>query len=256
MSLRVLNNRFWNVCFIFDFDDPVTARRSPRERSSTPGKATAVLERSFLYCLQREAPSTMSRLPDAMPRAKEFDPDEVLEQAMELFWENGFEATSAQDLVDRTGLNRSSLYNTFGSKQELYLRALDHYRRQGDGAFDHLLDQFDSARAAIRHLLDEGAPDADDDTRGCFLASATVERAHCDADTRERVRASFSQMRDGFEALVEHGQSRGEFPADCDPTAIAHFLASTYYGMQTMARLGLERDVFDDVVDGALRALD
>jgi hypothetical protein len=53
----------------------------------------------------------------AMPRAKEFDPDDVLEQAMELFWAQGYEATSAQDLVDRTGLNRSSLYNTFGCKE-------------------------------------------------------------------------------------------------------------------------------------------
>ena len=190
-----------------------------------------------------------------MPRTKEFDPEAVLEQAMELFWEQGFEATTAQDLVDHTGLNRSSLYNTFGSKQELYLRALDHYRERDADTFDRLFDQFDSAQAAIRHLLEEATPDTEGDTRGCFLASATVERAHCDDQTRERVRESFDQMRDGFEAVVEHGQARGEFPGDRDPEALAHFLASTYFGMQTMAKLGLSTAVFEDVVDEALNGL-
>ncbi len=191
-----------------------------------------------------------------MPRTKEFDPEAVLEQAMELFWEQGFAATSAQDLVDHTGLNRSSLYNTFGSKQALYLRALDHYREQDAATFDRLLDQFDSARAAIRHLLDEAVPDAEGDTRGCFVASATVERAHCDAETRERVRESFNQMRDGFEALVEHGQAQGAFSTDRDPEAMAHSLAATYFGVQTMAKLGLSTAVFEDVVEEALRGLE
>lgn len=191
-----------------------------------------------------------------MPRAKQFDPDEVLEQAMELFWENGFEATSAQDLVDRTGLNRSSLYNTFGSKQELYLRALDHYRQRDAAPFGRLLNQFDSARDAIRHLLEEAIPTTDEDRRGCFVANATVERAHCDEDTCERARRTLSQMQDGFQALVEHGQDQGEIPEARNPEAMAHFLANTYFGIQTMAKLGLPATVFDDVVAGALRALE
>ena len=191
-----------------------------------------------------------------MPRTKEFDPEVVLEQAMELFWEQGFEATSAQDLVDHTGLNRSSLYNTFGSKHELYLRALDHYRERDTATFNRLVDQFDSARAALRHLLEEAAPAGDEDTRGCFVASATVERADCDPETRERVRASFGQMCDGFEALVAHGQAEGELPANRDPTAMAHSLANTYFGMQTLARLGLPSAVFEDVVEETLRGLE
>ena len=190
-----------------------------------------------------------------MPRTKEFDPEAVLEQAMELFWEQGFEATSAQDLVDRTGLNRSSLYNTFGSKQELYLQALDHYCQQDAGASERLLDQFNSARAAIRHLLEDAIPSTGEDQRGCFVANAAAERAHCDDDTCERARQALSKMEDSFRALVEHGQAQGEFSEEHDPEASAHFLANTYFGMQTMARLGLPREVFDDVVAGALRAL-
>jgi TetR/AcrR family transcriptional repressor of nem operon len=190
-----------------------------------------------------------------MPRAKEFNPEAVLEQAMELFWEQGFEATSAQDLVDHTGLNRSSLYNTFGSKHELYLRALDHYRERDADTFDRLLDQFNSARAALRHLLEEAMPTDDGHPRGCFLACATMERAHCDEQTCERVRESFAQMRDGFEALVEYGQAQGEFASDRDPEAVAHSLTNTYFGVQTMAKLDLPATVFEDVVDEAVWAL-
>ena len=190
-----------------------------------------------------------------MPRAKEFNPDTVLEQVMELFWKQGYEATSAQDLVDHTGLNRSSLYNTFGSKQELYLRALDHYCRWDGETFDHILEEFDSARGAIRYLLEQAHPDADDDPQGCFVANATVERAHCDEETRDRACQALSQMCDGFQALIEHGQAQGEIPTDRDPEATARFLANTYFGLQTTTKLCLPTEVFDDVVAEALRVL-
>ncbi len=62
-----------------------------------------------------------------MPRVKEFDPDQALDRAMELFWRKGYEATSVQDLVEHMGINRFSLYDTFGSKHELFMAALDRY---------------------------------------------------------------------------------------------------------------------------------
>lgn len=189
-----------------------------------------------------------------MPRAKEFDPEDVLEEAMELFWEQGFEATSAQDLVDRTGLNRSSLYNTFGSKQELYLRALDVYREKDAERFDGLLEQFDSALDAIGSVL-MGAVPSEGSPCGCFVACATVERADSDPDTRERVRESFDRMRDGFTALVKHAQVQGEIEAESDPVETAHFLTNAYFGMQTMAQIGLPRSVFEDIVDRTLQDL-
>ena len=190
-----------------------------------------------------------------MPRTKEFDPDEVLEQAMELFWEQGYEATSAQDLVDRTGLNRSSLYNTFGSKQELYLQALDHYCQQDGAMLDHLLEQSGSARSAIRQLLEQARPDAGEGPQGCFVANAAVERAHRDQDARNRACEALSRMCDGFQALVEHGQAQGEIPTDRDPKATARLLTNTYFGLQTTAKLCLPTEVLNDVVDETLRVL-
>lgn len=191
-----------------------------------------------------------------MPRAKEFDPDEVLEQAMELFWEQGFEATSAQDLVDCTGLNRSSLYNTFGSKQELYLAALDRYRRQDPDSFAQLLEREDTARDAVQRILEDAIPKGSENTRGCFVANATVERAHCDEQTHQRVCETLSQMQKGFRTVLEHGQANGEIPGKKDAQALARFLSNTYFGLQTMAKLELPRETFEDIVEVALRALE
>jgi TetR/AcrR family transcriptional repressor of nem operon len=121
---------------------------------------------------------------------------------------------------------------------------------------EQLLDQFDSARAVIRHLLEDAIPASGEEGRGCFVANATVERGHCDEDTRERACESLSRMHDGFRTIIEHGQAQGEFSPDQEAEAMAHFLANTYFGMQTMAKLDLPTSVYDDVVEGALRALE
>jgi TetR/AcrR family transcriptional repressor of nem operon len=192
-----------------------------------------------------------------MPRAKAFDPDEVLQQVMELFWEQGYEATSAQDVVDRTGLNRSSLYNTFGCKQDLYLAALDRYCQQGAGMFARLLREEDAAREAVRRVFERAVQTArEGDRRGCFVANAAVERARCDEATRERASAQLAEMREGFRTLVERGQVQGEIPKGKDAEALANFLANTYFGIQTMGQIGPSCEVLGDVVDTALAALD
>ena len=74
-----------------------------------------------------------------MPRAVEFDNAKVLESAMDLFWKKGYHATSMQDLTEATGLNRSSLYNTFGCKMQLYRTALTQYQKQNGSVFQKAL---------------------------------------------------------------------------------------------------------------------
>ena len=64
-----------------------------------------------------------------MARPKEFERDVVLDRAMQVFWSSGYEATSIQHLVDRMGIQRGSLYATFGDKRALFFAAIDHYDR-------------------------------------------------------------------------------------------------------------------------------
>src|ERR1051326_3516607 len=88
-----------------------------------------------------------------MARHKEFDREEALQKAMEVFWERGYEATSIQDLVEQMGINRQSLYDTFGDKHALYLAALDHYREVEGGKMFKLLERQGSVKKTLRKLF-------------------------------------------------------------------------------------------------------
>src|SRR6267143_5467200 len=109
-----------------------------------------------------------------MARHKEFDRDETLQKAMEVFWSRGYEAASIGDLVKHMGINRQSLYDTFGDKHTLYLLALDRYREVEGRRMFELLEQPGSVKKTLRQLF-EGVVDGslrDGQRRGCFMGNA------------------------------------------------------------------------------------
>ena len=120
-----------------------------------------------------------------MPRSPTFDRDAKVEQAMQLFWEKGYESTSVQDLVDHLGLNRSSLYNAFGGKHELYLEALDRYRREDIEWLQEQLREAPTAVEGIRQAFVAVAERATESCCGCFTTNAAVECAPRDAASRK-----------------------------------------------------------------------
>ncbi|QES44442.1 TetR family transcriptional regulator [Streptomyces venezuelae] len=201
-----------------------------------------------------------------MARPREFDEDRVVTAAMETFWRHGYEATSTRDLCDSTGLGPSSLYNTFGGKRQLYLRALRRYHDtateeqvailRGDGSAKERL------RAMMMHSVDAdlgeggraGATDAAG-TRGCFAINAAVEAAAYDPEVREAVRRSFDRVEDELCAVVEAGRAAGEIRATGDARVVARRVQSTYYGLRVLSRVQDDRDVLLATVDGALADL-
>jgi TetR/AcrR family transcriptional repressor of nem operon len=191
-----------------------------------------------------------------MPRAKEFDPDEVLEQAMDLFWEQGYEATSAQDLVDHLGIGRSSLYSTFGSKRDLYLQALDRYRQRGADELRQARQDEDSAKATLQRVFTATVEAMTESQRGCFVANATAERAACDDAVGKRVDESLEHLQETFADLVRQGQEQGTIPADRDATAVGRFLAVVQYGLRVTARTGPSEEALRDAVTVALSVLE
>ena len=191
-----------------------------------------------------------------MPRTKEFDPDAVLDRAMEQFWEEGYERTSVQDLVDATGLSRSSLYETFGSKHDLYVAALDRYR---DRETHELIDRLDDGKSpltCIRQVFEQaGEACSDEDGRGCFVVNATVERARSDEDISRRTVASLQGMENAFAMAVRRGQNAGEIDESLDPVAGGRFLANAYRGLNVTSRLRPDPAVLSDVIDSTLSVL-
>ena len=146
-----------------------------------------------------------------MARTKEFDELEVLDKAVDLFWEKGFTATSANDLVHRLGLSRSSLYSTFGDKRTLYIKALDRYKKRNVGAMLKMVRASEDMPKTIKSIL---AMVVDQDIRsripkGCFMVNSAIELGPHDAEIADIVNANESNIEAAFEAAIKKGQEKG-----------------------------------------------
>lgn len=192
-----------------------------------------------------------------MARPREFTGTAVLDAAMEVFWEQGYEATSTQDLCERTGLGRGSLYNAFGSKHRLYQEALRRYADTAAGRQLAMLAEPGSARERIRQLM-TGVVDADladPGRRGCLALNAATEASGRDGEVSALVRRQFTDLQDALCQLVEVGQRSGELSTRLPARQVGRTLQSTYYGLRALAKVTDDRQALLDVVEGALAAL-
>ncbi|MFO7261258.1 MAG: TetR/AcrR family transcriptional regulator [bacterium] len=193
-----------------------------------------------------------------MVRTKEFDPDAALDAALQLFWERGYEATSIQDLVDHLGIGRGSLYATFGSKHELYLKALDRYLRTRDPNPIELLNRPGPALPSVRALVRSYAEEAACDPRrcGCMIVNAAMERVPADPQVAERVQESWRQLEGALADALTRAHEQGELAADKDPVAIARFLLVVLQGLRVVGKAAPDPARLRDAAELALSVLD
>lgn len=193
-----------------------------------------------------------------MGRHKEFDQDEALHKAMELFWSRGYNAASIQDLVKHMGINRQSLYDTFGDKHALYLQALDRYGEvEGRRIFD-LLEQPGSVKKTLRQLF-EGVVEGslcEGQRRGCFMGNAMSELAGRCKETAARTCTNMAATEGAFYRVLLRGKKEGELKAVRDPRAVARFLYSSFQGLVLMAKATRDRETLEDVVKVTLSVVD
>lgn len=170
-------------------------------------------------------------------RIKEFDPEEVADSAMNVFWRKGFAATSVQDLVVETGLSRSSLYSTFKNKEELYQQALYRYQLKTKTNID-LLSSQGSVKNIISQLLFQIIEDeiSDSQHKGCLIANASLELAGHDEKTAKSVRYNFERLQRALEKLIIRGQQSGEIGGQHCPQALAIFFVNTIQGMRVLSK--------------------
>src|SRR6185503_2842523 len=113
-----------------------------------------------------------------MVRTKQFDKHTALDEAMELFWQRGYHATSIQDLVDHLGVNRQSLYDTYGGKEQLFLAALERYREIQAAPVRRLLERDGPVREILRDLFRSFVDGVlSEDSKGCFMVNTATEVA-------------------------------------------------------------------------------
>lgn len=188
-----------------------------------------------------------------MARPREFEEQVVLQRAMELFWERGYEATSVSDLTVRLGLGKASLYNAFGSKHQLYLRAVEHYVRGRDKVIVEILARPGSPLDAVRSVISRYAKEIEESgALGCLVVTAAVERMPKDEEVARWVQASWQTLRVALTSALLRARAQGEVAADVDPHAVARFLLVMLQGMRV---IGKGRDTGADVRAAAQQAM-
>jgi TetR/AcrR family transcriptional regulator, transcriptional repressor for nem operon len=195
-----------------------------------------------------------------MPWEKQFDVNQTLEKAMQTFWNRGYEATSMQDLVESTGINRASLYATYGDKHELFLAALKRYEH---GFAQKNLVDLESRygpREAIRQLFlsfTSRAMERSSRSRcGCFLTNTAMELAAHDPDAEEIVVRAQKGVEGFFARMIRKGQAAGEIGPQVKSKETASRLLALLIGLSVLCRSRPERILLQTIVDDAVRCLD
>ena len=194
-----------------------------------------------------------------MARTKEFDPDAALQAALELFWRRGYEATSMSDLVEHLGIGRASLYATFGSKHELYLRALERYDRAGLPPIVRELSQPGPALPAVRALVRRYAAEAADERlrlNGCMITNAAAELAPHDPAAARSVERNWDQLETVLHSALVRAQAQDELPAERDPLTLARMLLVLLQGLRVVGKASPDPARVRDAAEQALALLD
>ncbi len=191
-----------------------------------------------------------------MARHKEFETVGVLDKAIDVFLSKGYEATSVKDLVDATGLHPGSLYNSFGSKKQMFEAALERF--YAISPFNRvLLEDAVPPRVTMERLFagivsPRRRPQTYDK---CLITNAAAELGDSDPEITQRLHNYFQVMEDRLCRVIERGQKSGDFVTGKSARNHAQFLLSIIQGMSLLARLGENRDRLKTVAAMALSSL-
>ncbi|MDN5941216.1 MAG: TetR/AcrR family transcriptional regulator [Nitrospira sp.] len=193
-----------------------------------------------------------------MPRPKEFNPEDAIEKAMQVFWHKGYEATSMEDLLSAMDINRGSLYDTFGDKRQLFLKVMDRYCTSFVGPNFSLLDQPGPALQTLRRFINgmiEGAL-ADPQRRGCLIANTVMELSPHEKDIAGTLRQALTMTEDTFFKVLARAKLQGELNSDQDPRSLARFITTMMQGTIVMIKAGTAAGVVKQTTETALSILD
>lgn len=193
-----------------------------------------------------------------MARPRQFDEAAALDAAIRSFWSRGYEATSVRDLASAMGITGPSLYNAFGDKRALYLKAIDHYVEHGFCARAGRLEQQRAPRAAIAAFFDEivALSLADAEHKGCLIVNAALETAPHDPEFQAALAAVLGDMESFFLRCVQAGQADGTVTAAVPAADLARMLLGLLMGLRVLARARPEPALLRGMVRPVLALLD
>jgi TetR/AcrR family transcriptional repressor of nem operon len=193
-----------------------------------------------------------------MPRVKLFDESEILDKAMNLFWKQGYSATSVQHLVNHLGINRASLYDTFGDKETLFLKAFENYRKVNTHGVIHFLDNQKNVKEGFRQLFELAIQDAvnDPEKKGCFVVNTTTELIPGDKKILQIIQENRKAFEEIFLNYLKSGEEKGQFKKGKDLPAIATLLFTLYNGLKVVSKVHSNKNALIHSLHQVLSLLD
>ncbi|HEX7339096.1 MAG TPA: TetR/AcrR family transcriptional regulator [Rhodanobacteraceae bacterium] len=199
-----------------------------------------------------------SHAPHNQPgRPREFDLDTAVDDAIGVFRERGYHATSISDLGAATGLTTGSLYKAFGDKRGVFLAAFDRYVSLRHAALRDVLDSQPNGREKVRAMLRfyAEASHGDEGCRGCLVVSSAMVLATLDAEMAARVEAAMRHAESLLRRLIRAGQGDGSIASDISVSATARALLAVLQGLRVIGKSGRSRRDMLAVADRALLLL-
>lgn len=194
----------------------------------------------------------------ARGRPRKIDPEVALEKAMKLFWEKGYEGTSMSDLVEATGMAKPGLYATFGDKEELYLKSLDHYfESAGRKLYNDLADSDVPVRDALLAFYETiiNSMHQDDGPRGCLMVNTLIESAHKDEKLNALAQSINDQRNNAFTKRFEKAKNAGEIPGDTEIETLTDFFSGQTLAIGVMGRAYASKEAMHRLVQTAMKTL-
>jgi TetR/AcrR family transcriptional regulator, copper-responsive repressor len=191
-------------------------------------------------------------------RPRAFEPDAALTQVMDVFWKDGFAATSLDDVSAATGLNRPSLYGAFGDKRALYLLAYGQYRKHVNEAFAPLFAAREPLRVKLRRILIAALDlylSGEEGPRGCFTVLTASSDAIADPEIGSIVAEAIEATDRAFGRLFADARATGELEADADARRLARIASATIHTLSIRARARIPRAELLPIVDDALATI-
>jgi TetR/AcrR family transcriptional repressor of nem operon len=191
-----------------------------------------------------------------MPKSILFDREEVIKKVTELFWEKGYNGTSMQDLVEVTGLNRSSIYNTFGDKFTLFSESLEYYRNFQNTLISNAQSNSKSPKAAIE-LLFNGVWEQMNSTpeKGCYLSNCTTELSNTDPRIFTFLSENKEAVVANFKSLITSAQELGEISKSKNSETLANYLFSSLQGLRVTSMVDRDQQHIKGITEQILHSL-
>lgn len=191
-----------------------------------------------------------------MARHKEFDEAKVLRKAMVLFWRNGYEKTSMQDLVDYMNIHRRSIYDTFGDKQTLFLRALQLFEEITEKRMEQQIKPVNSVKLAIRRLFEMAVVSNERKPPGCLIVNTAVELSLHDQEIADIINQSFNKTESFIYELLLQGQMSGEISEQLDLKKLAQSIHNSFIGIRVLSKTTNDQEKLQNIIDSTLAVLD